>query len=82
LIHRLIHFFLTSCYEKYLKIVVNIQKSLSSQSQILGTAGVVKLVDMLDLGSSAARRVGSSPSTRTNEDKEGANVRFASLYFR
>ncbi len=29
-------------------------------------AGMVKLVDMLDLGSSASRRVGSSPSTRTN----------------
>ena len=28
-------------------------------------ADVVKLVDMLDLGSSAARRVGSSPSIRT-----------------
>ncbi len=28
-------------------------------------AGVVKLVDTLDLGSSAARCVGSSPSTRT-----------------
>ena len=28
-------------------------------------AGVTELVDVLDLGSSAARRVGSSPSTRT-----------------
>ncbi len=28
-------------------------------------AGVAKLVDALDLGSSAARRGGSSPSTRT-----------------
>ncbi len=28
-------------------------------------AGVVKLVDTLDLGSSASRCVGSSPSTRT-----------------
>ena len=28
-------------------------------------AGVVKLVDTLDLGSSASRRGGSSPSTRT-----------------
>ncbi len=28
-------------------------------------AGVMKLVDMLDLGSSASRRGGSSPSTRT-----------------
>ena len=27
----------------------------------------MKLVDMLDLGSSAARRVGSSPSIRTKE---------------
>ena len=28
-------------------------------------AGVMELVDMLDLGSSAARRVGSTPSIRT-----------------
>ena len=31
-------------------------------------AGVVKLVDTLDLGSSAARRGGSSPSTRTSKN--------------
>ena len=30
------------------------------------TAGVAKLVDAPDLGSGAARRGGSSPSTRTN----------------
>ena len=30
-------------------------------------ADMVKLVDMLDLGSSAARRVGSSPSIRTKK---------------
>ncbi len=30
-------------------------------------AGVVELVDTLDLGSSAARCVGSSPSTRTKK---------------
>ena len=30
-------------------------------------AGVVKLVDTLDLGSSAARRGGSSPFTRTSK---------------
>ncbi len=29
-------------------------------------ADMMKLVDMLDLGSSAARRGGSSPSIRTN----------------
>ena len=29
-------------------------------------AGMMKLVNMLDLGSSAARLVGSSPTTRTN----------------
>lgn len=33
-----------------------------------GSAGVVKLVDTLDLGSSAARLGGSSPSARTAED--------------
>jgi hypothetical protein len=32
-----------------------------------GNADVVKLVDTLDLGSSAARCVGSSPSIRTEE---------------
>jgi hypothetical protein len=32
-------------------------------------AGVAKLVDALDLGSSAARRGGSSPSTRTTFQK-------------
>ena len=38
------------------------------QISLKKTAGVVKLVDTLDLGSSAARRGGSSPSTRTKED--------------
>ena len=33
----------------------------------LTRAAVVKLVDTLDLGSSAARRGGSSPSSRTNQ---------------
>lgn len=32
---------------------------------LFDNAGVAKLVDALDLGSSAARRGGSSPSTRT-----------------
>ena len=32
----------------------------------LSNAGMMKLVNMLDLGSSAARLVGSSPTTRTN----------------
>ena len=32
---------------------------------LLSPAGVVKLVDTLDLGSSASRHGGSSPSTRT-----------------
>ena len=31
-------------------------------------AGVAKLADVSDLGSDAARHVGSSPSTRTTED--------------
>lgn len=43
-------------------------------------AGVVKLVDTLDLGSSAARCVGSSPSTRTNRiRKKSASCRIAEL---
>lgn len=32
-------------------------------------ADVAKLADALDLGSSAARRVGSTPSIRTSYDK-------------
>ncbi len=34
---------------------------------------MVELVDTLDLGSSAARRVGSTPSIRTNSFKEIVN---------
>ena len=34
-------------------------------------AGVVKLVDTLDLGSSASRRGGSSPSIRTKKSRTG-----------
>ena len=34
---------------------------------VYNTAGVVKLVDTLDLGSSASRRGGSSPFTRTEK---------------
>ncbi len=39
-------------------------------------AGVVKLVDTLDLGSSAARRGGSSPFTRTKQSVEGMTLFF------
>ena len=35
----------------------------------ISNAGVAKLVDAPDLGSGAARRGGSSPSTRTKFDK-------------
>ncbi len=34
------------------------------------SAGVAKLVDVPDLGSGAARRVGSSPITRTRSSNE------------
>ena len=37
-----------------------------------GVAGVAELVDALDLGSSAARRGGSSPLARTNHQTDGA----------
>ena len=37
---------------------------------VYNTAGVVKLVDTLDLGSSASRRGGSSPFTRTSQKSE------------
>lgn len=45
-----------------MKIVLNLQ---SNQSQDFFSADMVELVDMLDLGSSAVRRVGSTPSIRT-----------------
>ena len=42
-----------------------LKKILSLHSAHENHAGMVELVDTLDLGSSAARRGGSSPSTRT-----------------
>lgn len=39
-------------------------------------AGVAELVDALDLGSSAARRGGSTPSTRTPFSREIHAIRF------
>ncbi len=41
-------------------------------------AGMVELVDTLDLGSSAARCVGSSPSTRTNSARSAKSASFES----
>ena len=38
-------------------------------------AGVAELVDALDLGSSASRRGGSSPSTRTRKGQAGGGAR-------
>ena len=40
------------------------------------SAGVVKLVDTLDLGSSASRLGGSSPSTRTIKKESDSRVGF------
>lgn len=42
-----------------------LSKNFTFASLLIRNAGVVKLVDTLDLGSSAARHGGSSPSTRT-----------------
>ncbi len=39
-------------------------------------AGVAKLADALDLGSSALRRAGSTPVTRTKEVIKEANASF------
>ena len=39
--------------------------SVSQNTRYYNPAGVAKLVDVPDLGSGAARRVGSSPITRT-----------------
>lgn len=46
-------------------------------------AGMVKLVDMPDLGSGAARRVGSSPITRTKKLKRkfGLFLFHSSIFF-
>ena len=44
------------------------------------TAGVAKLVDAPDLGSGAARRVGSSPITRTKKLKITNYQDFCGLY--
>ncbi len=51
--------------------------SLQSLRDSGGFAGMVELVDTLDLGSSAARRGGSTPFTRTT--KKGAFAPF--FYF-
>ena len=40
-------------------------RSLFEQGMFIDDAGVAKLADALDLGSSAARHGGSSPSART-----------------
>ncbi len=42
------------------------EKKIYLCDSLLPEAGVMKLVDMLDLGSSASRLGGSSPSTRTH----------------
>ena len=44
-------------------------------------AGVVKLVDTLDLGSSASRRGGSSPFTRTLKTSTVVGVFYFPAYF-
>lgn len=46
------------------------RKKLYLPPQKQSHAGVVKLVDTLDLGSSAVRHGGSSPSTRTKSRSE------------
>ncbi len=44
-------------------------------------AGMMKLVNMLDLGSSAARLVGSSPTTRTKiNGHDSHRARFVMLW--
>ena len=56
---------------------VKIQHLLKGSNVLAIThAGVVKLVDTLDLGSSAARLGGSSPSTRTIQKKSDSWVGF------
>jgi hypothetical protein len=44
---------------------------------VTGLAAVMELVDMLDLGSSAARRGGSTPFSRTKK----ASVKLRLFYF-
>ena len=50
-----------------MKIVLNLQRF--SRKAFDFTADMVELVDTLDLGSSAVRCVGSTPSIRTKKDK-------------
>ena len=44
-------------------------------------AGVAELADALDLGSSAARRGGSSPLVRTNDAKNDRTKQVLSFFF-
>ena len=41
---------------------------------------MVEMVDSEDLGSSAVRRVGSSPTTRTKRDKQAETSLFVSFF--
>ena len=67
----------------FIKALIQVERmlSISDQGHYLCApnfwellAGVVKLVDTLDLGSSAERCVGSSPSTRTKNKVQGSNL--------
>jgi hypothetical protein len=49
----------------YFSILLYLCAPICSTGQLIGLADVVKLVDTLDLGSSAERCAGSSPSIRT-----------------
>ena len=52
-------------FRKAVIFAIAYKKATRTNKHTLFFAGVVKLVDTLDLGSSAARLGGSSPSTRT-----------------
>jgi hypothetical protein len=48
---------------------------------VTGLAAVMELVDMLDLGSSAARRGGSTPFSRTIKNRKTLKYKFLRFLF-
>lgn len=56
-------------------------KFASASSLDARFAGMVKLVDMPDLGSGAARRVGSSPITRTLKNNKTLKIKVLRVFY-
>ena len=56
-------------------------QSLQEKTKLSFIARVAKLVDAPDLGSGVLRRVGSSPITRTIEQKRNSQKKRVPLFF-